>query len=143
VIDQLDIDSDVDDNDGGYSDWPDQNNWGDDAMLRWDATPADDDDDLSVNTHEAGLSDGESEWGKDAYLAWENEMDASDDYDNGDVEQDDSDEPKDDRRPSSSSDEPTEECEEQLIARGMPDYRAWETKDLQVSGWPRIFLHFA
>ena len=120
-----------------YADeWPNDQGWGDDAMMEWDATSARDDDVSSVDREEAGLSDGE--WGRDALLAWDD-----DDHDNNDDDDDDNDNDEehnvleviqrlDDESDDATDDEDTEETEDDLHARGMPTYRDWTIKDLQV-----------
>lgn len=129
LADGMDKPNDNEHNHDYYEEWPEENDCGHDAMLDWDATAGRDDDASSVNTREAGLSDddAESDWGRDAYLAWDNEVDDAntDGHDNSD----------DDAFSTASpdrSDDATEESEQALVARGMPDYRTWELNNLQV-----------
>jgi len=130
-----DVQYDYDYNDHA-DEWPNDQGWGDDAMMEWDATSTRDDDVSSVDREEAGLSDGE--WGRDALLAWED-----DDHDNDDDDHDDNDNDEEhnvlevihqleDESDSATDDEETEETEDDLHARGMPTYRDWTFKDLQV-----------
>jgi hypothetical protein len=125
----MDEPDDDEHNDDYYEEWPEENNWGHDAMLDWDATAGGDDDASSVNTREAGLSDddAESDWGRDAYLAWDNEVD-----DANIVGHDNSDDDAFSTASRDLRDDATEESEAALVARGMPDYRTWALKDLQV-----------
>jgi hypothetical protein len=122
-----------------YADeWPNDQGWGDDAMMEWDATSARDDDVSSVDREEAGLSD--DDWGRDALLAWDDDDD--DNNDDNDNENDNNDgegnndfeimHQLDDESDDASDDENTEETEDEMHARGMPTYRDWTIKDLQV-----------
>jgi hypothetical protein len=122
-------------------DWSNEQGWGNDAVMEWDATSARDDDVSSVDREEAGLSD--DAWGRDALLAWDDD----DDDDNNDND-DDNDNDEDDNAfeimhqlnhesDDASDDEDTEETEDDLHARGMPTYRDWTIKDLQV----RTYMH--
>lgn len=128
-----------------YADeWPNDQGWGDDAMMEWDATSARDDDVSSVDREEAGVSD--DDWGRDALLAWEDD-DGDDDDDNNDNDNDNENKNDEDdngfeimHQLDEGSDDSTvddEEVEDDLHARGMPTYRDWTLKDLQV----RILVH--
>jgi len=131
-----DVHNDYDYND--YADeWPNDQGWGDDAMMEWDATSARDDDVSSVDREEAGLSD--DGWGRDALLAW----DDYDDHNNDDNDNDNDDDTNDfeimhqhddesDVDHSLGDDVDVEESEDELHAQGMPTYRDWTIKDLQV-----------
>jgi hypothetical protein len=132
-----DVHNDYDYND--YADeWPNNQGWGDDALMEWDATSTRDDDVSSVDREEAGLSD--DDWGRDALLAWDDEDD--DNNDDNDNENDNNDgegnndfeimHQLDDESDDASDDENTEETEDEMHARGMPTYRDWTIKDLQV-----------
>jgi hypothetical protein len=119
-----------------YADsWPNDQGWGDDAMMEWDATSARDDDVSSVDREEAGLSD--DDWGRDALLAWDDDDDDDNDNDNDNNNDDETDDFEimhqlDDETDDATDDEDTEETENDLHARGMPTYRDWAIKDLQV-----------
>jgi hypothetical protein len=128
--------------------WPNDQEWGDEAMLVWDAVSRDDDV-SSVDREDAGLSD--DAWGRDALLAWDDEYDNNNDNNDDDDDEDDNDsieimhqhlarESDDD---ATDDDMDHEEIEEELNARGMPTYRDWTIKDLQVysythSMWPSL-----
>lgn len=122
-------DDDEQDESDGNDEWPMEDDWGDGAMLEWQAGPTDDpsglDDDVSsVAPGDAGLPESETdqdEWGRDAYLAWDADGDGIDDGGS-----DDSDDPED--GPIAA----VEETEADLVARGMPEYRQWNVKRLQV-----------
>ena len=124
---------DVDD----AEEWPDEQEWGDDAMMVWDATSAHDDV-SSVDREEAGLSD--DDWGREALLAWNDDDDDGDDpNDNNDDVDDDNDNIEirsqfEDESIDGESDGEKESVEtaDTLHARGMPKYRDWNIKDLQV-----------
>jgi hypothetical protein len=122
-----------------YTDeWPNNQGWGDDAMMEWDAASARDDDVSSVDREEAGLSD--DDWGRDALLAWDDDDD--DNNDDNDNENDNNDREGnndfeimhqlDHESDDASDDENPEETENEMHARGMPTYRDWTIKDLQV-----------
>jgi hypothetical protein len=135
-----DVHDDYDYND--YADeWPNDQGWGDDAMMEWDATSARDDDVSSVDREEAGLSD--DDWGRDALLAWDNDDNENNDDDDDDDDNDEeSNVPEiihqlDDEFDDATDGEDTEETEDDLHARGMPTYRDWTIKDLQV----RTYIH--
>jgi hypothetical protein len=121
-----------------YADeWPNDQGWGDDALMEWDATSARDDDVSSVDREEAGLSD--DDWGRDALLAWDDDDDDNDDNNDGNENDDGEDDndveithPSDDESDDANNDEDNEEIEDDLHARGMPTYRDWAIKDLQV-----------
>jgi hypothetical protein len=129
-------------NDYDYNDyvdeWPNDQGWGDDAMMEWDAASARDDDVSSVDREEAGLSD--DDWGRDDLLAWDDDDD--DNNDDNDNENDNNDgegnndfeimHQLDDESDDASDDENTEETEDEMHARGMPTYRDCTIKDLQV-----------
>lgn len=130
-------DSNLDnDNDNEYeyddAEWPNDQGWGDDAMMEWDATSTRDDDVSSVDREEAGLSD--DDWGRDALLAWDDDDDNDNDNDNDkhDEQQDHDYEIRNDVVDVSDDDTEHVESEDNLHARGMPTYRDWAIKDLQV-----------
>ena len=130
-----------------YADeWPNDQGWGDDAMMEWDATSARDDDVSSVDREEAGLSD--DAWGRDALLAWEDDDDDDDDdnHDNDSGNGNDNGEAGNGfeimHQVDEESDDATynaipEETADDMHARGMPTYCDWTVKDLQV----RILVH--
>jgi hypothetical protein len=121
--------------DDGRDAWLDQHEWGDNAVMTWEAGSNRDDDVSSIDPREAGiLDDVEDDWGRDALLAWDEDDDDIDD-DDGDpivadygqtlVIGDDLDE-------GITDGENIDETTEALVARGMPMYRDWQVKDLQV-----------
>ena len=96
--------------------------WGDDAVMRWDGEIVEGDDASSVAPEEAGVSgDEEQEWGREAMLDWA----WSPTQDEGGSHVDDESESGEDQVGERESDD-------QLRARGMPDYSTWELKKLQV-----------
>ncbi len=121
--------------------------WGDDAVIQW-VGPADlhaDDHSItgdsasSVAAEEAGVSEDDKDaWGRDAMLDWAwsgTEDQGSSQMEDEDVERMDEDEDADeDEEEDVAPQRPLGlESEEQLLARGMPDYSTWELKKLQVS----------
>ena len=119
---------------GEEAEWPAEEDWGDEAMLEWRADEGSivsgmDDDASSVAREDAGLlsddeeeDDDDNDWGQDAVMTWE-DMGIEGGSDRSDLSESKSDEL-----------EPTEETEDDLLARGMPTYRNWTVKKLQVSG---------
>lgn len=120
-----------DDND----EWPAEDDWGDEAVLEWRAEEDSstmsgmDDDASSVAREDAGLPDNEDEdedddWGQDALMTWD-DLGIEGDSDDAQSSSDD----------NGALGEPEfkTETEEDLIARGMPTYRDWPIKKLQVS----------
>jgi len=125
------------DNHNAY-DWPNDQDWGDDAMMVWDATSGRDEDASSVDPEEAGVmdeDDDDDDWGKDAMLAWDNYdddddfTDHNDDFSAAGAPMDVS---SDDAIAEEEDDVQVKENEDELVARGMPSYRDWTIKDLQV-----------
>jgi hypothetical protein len=114
--------------------WPNDQGRGDDAMMEWDATSARDDDVSSVDREEAGLSD--DDWGRDALLAWDDDDDDNDNDNDNNNDDDNNDfeimHQLDDESDDATDVEDTEETEDDLHARGMPKYRDWTIKELQV-----------
>jgi hypothetical protein len=124
-----DYDDTNDYSDNNTYDWPNDQDWGDDAVMVWDATSGNDDDTSSVAPEEAGVmdDDDDDDWGKDAMLAWdEDDNDFTDQVD--ELSGDDHVHEKDDE-------EQVEETEDELVSRGMPNYRDWPIKDLQVGAY--------
>lgn len=118
--------------------WPDQGDWGDEAVLEWRAEEDTsmsgmDDDASSVAREDAGLPEDDDEdedetWGQDALMTWDEMGIEGESDDNEDVSEKDSDNDGPEPEP-----EPKVETEQDLIARGMPTYRDWTIKKLQVS----------
>ena len=101
--------------------------WGDDALLRWDGIEEIDtgDEVSSVPPEDAGVSDEET-WGRDAVIDFT--LSSDEKYDSGE----------------NSEEELTgvetiavvdDETIEELRGRGMPDYSQWDIRKLQVSRW--------
>jgi hypothetical protein len=112
---------------------PDQHEWGDNAVIMWEAGSNRDEDASSVDPREAGILEDEDDWGGDALLAWD-EDDIDDD--NGDLDIDEYGRTLvigDDLDEETTDGEVIDETEEALVARGMPMYRDWQVKELQVS----------
>lgn len=133
------------DNDDTYN-WPNDQDWGDDAMMVWDATSGRDEDASSVDPEEAGVLDGDDDdddWGKDAMLAWDNYdddddfTDHNDDFSAAGAPMDIS---SDDAIAEEEDDVQVEETEDELVARGMPSYRDWTIKDLQVCAFTSNYV---
>ena len=139
------------DNDDTYN-WPNDQDWADDAMMVWDATSGRDEDASSVDPEEAGVmdedDDDDDDWGRDALLAW-------DDYDDNDFTDDNEsadhndgfsgvdvtmDVSSDDAIAEEEDDVQAEETVDELVARGMPPYRDWTIKDLQVCAHSSCFF---
>ena len=106
-----------------------QEDWGDDAMLRWDGGELDSEDDVSsVAPEDAGLVSGEDDrWGRDAIIDFTNSTQEED------VESDLPDEEAFAGMLPEQAHLPEQGTAEELIARGMPDYSTWTVKKLQVS----------
>jgi hypothetical protein len=147
IQDTGDLQEDDDHYNHDYNDyteeWPTDQGWGNDAMMEWDAASTRDDDVSSVDREEAGLSD--DAWGRDALLAWDDDVDDDDDNNDNDNDNDNNEDDNgfeimhqlDQDSDAASDDEDTEETEDDLHARGMPTYRDWMIKDLQV----RTYMH--
>lgn len=137
------------DDDDTYN-WPNGQDWADDAMMVWDATSGRDEDASSVDPEEAGVmdeDDDDDDWGKDAMLAWDdydddeftndNEFaDRNDDFSAAGAKMDVS---SDDAIAEEEDDVQVEETKDELVARGMPSYRDWTIKDLQVCACSSCF----
>jgi len=141
------------DNHNAY-DWPNDQDWGDDAMMVWDATSGRDEDASSIDPEEAGVmdeDDDDDDWGGDALLAWDDydDNDFTDDNESADHNDDFSaagapmDVSSDDAIAEEEDDVQLEETEDELVARGMPSYRDWTIKDLQVRARSSCFFFLA
>jgi len=122
----------------------DEHTWGDDAVLRWEGVDSvnSEDDISSVAPEEAGVSDDDEEnWGRDAiidftYASQESGTEAEEEVEMRGEEQFEEVEAVElggalDNAWSSVPVE-TDESPAQLMARGMPDYQAWDDTKLQV-----------
>lgn len=111
-------------------------------MMQWEGPvdltgdTADDQDGIgdsasSVAPEEAGISDDEEDWGTEAVLdcAW-----SGDDRGDSQVETEEEEEEVElaEKYAEASAEIQGAESEEQLRARGMPDYASWAMKKLQV-----------
>lgn len=121
--------------------------WGDDAVLRWEGVDSvnSEDDISSVAPDEAGVSDDDEEnWGRDAIIDFtyssqekevepgvEQEVEIREEEDEA-VEQVEIGQALNDAW-GQATPGVVEETQEQLIARGMPDYQSWDDTKLQVS----------